>query len=61
MIARQFRIDFRAPGVDSAAQTLDVFEAVPWKYAAASMLRVAFVIVNDEQICRATIAPGFPA
>jgi len=49
MIARQFRINFRAPGVDSAAQTLDVFETMALEIGSRVHASLAMMIVNDEK------------
>ena len=50
MVAGQFCINFRAPGVNSAAQTLDVFETVALEISRRVHASVAFVIVDDEKI-----------
>src|SRR6266581_4454268 len=59
MIAGQLRVDLRAPGVDAAAQTLDLFEAVALEISGRIHAARALMIVNHEQIGARPVGEDF--
>src|SRR3954447_23207242 len=50
MVARQRRINFRAPGVDAAAETLHFAETVALKIRRRVHAARALMIVNDDEL-----------
>src|SRR5450432_2771591 len=50
MIAGQFRIDLRAPGVDAATQTFDLRKAVPLKISRRIHAARALMVVDDDEV-----------
>src|SRR6478672_8454686 len=59
MVAGQFGIDLGAPGVDSAAQTLDLLEAVSLKISGRIHAARSLMIVDHEQVGARPVSENF--